>query len=64
MYRSLYNVGGAQFVIPDQPKKGFKIYEASGNFKAKSGDDAITLLIKTNGASQEVTLVGSKGKQG
>ena len=22
MYRSLYNVGGAQFVIPDQPKKG------------------------------------------
>jgi len=64
MYRSLYNVGGAQFVIPDQPKKGFKIYEASGNFKAKNGDDAITLLIKTDGAAQEVTLVGSKGKQG
>ncbi|MDN3677043.1 cytochrome c biogenesis protein CcsA [Flavobacterium paronense] len=64
MYRSLYNVGGAQFVIPDQPKKGFKTYEASGNFKAKNGDDAITLLIKTEGKEQEVTLVGSKGKQG
>ena len=64
MYRSLYNVGGAQFVIPDQPKKGFKTYEASGNFKAKNGEDAITLLIKTDGKEQEVTLVGSKGKQG
>ena len=64
MYRSLYNVGGAQFVIPDQPKKGFKTYEPSGNFRAKNGDDAITLLIKTDGKEQEVTLVGSKGKQG
>ncbi|MCF6129498.1 cytochrome c biogenesis protein CcsA [Flavobacterium sp. AS60] len=64
MYRSLYNVGGAQFVIPDQPKKGIKTYEASGNFKAKNGDDALTLLIKTDGKEQEVTLVGSKGKQG
>ncbi len=64
MYRSLYNVGGAQFVIPDQPKKGVKTYEASGNFRAKNGDDSITLLIKTAGKEQEVTLVGSKGKQG
>jgi len=64
MYRSLYNVGGAQFVIPDQPKKGIKTYKASGDYKAKNGDDAVTLLIKTDSASQEVTLVGSKGKQG
>jgi len=64
MYRSLYNVGGAQFVIPDQPKKGFKTYKSSGNFKAKEGDDALTLLIKTDGKEQEITLVGSKGKQG
>ena len=64
MYRSLYNVGGAQFVIPDQPKKGIKTYKASGDFKAKNGDDAVTLLIRTDGAAQEVTLVGSKGKQG
>lgn len=64
MYRSLYNVGVAQFVIPDQPKKGIKTYKASGDYKAKNGDDAVTLLIKTDSASQEVTLVGSKGKQG
>lgn len=64
MYRSLYNVGGAQFVIPDQPKKGFKTYQPSGNFRAKNGDDAITLLLKTDGKEKEITLVGSKGKQG
>ena len=64
MYRSLYNVGGAQFVIPDQPKKGFKSYESSGNFRAKNGDDAITLVVKTDGKEKEITLVGSKGKQG
>ena len=64
MYRSLYNVGGAQFVIPDQPKKGYKTFKPSGNFRAKNGDDAITLMIKAEGKEQEVTLVGSKGKQG
>lgn len=64
MYRSLYNVGGAQFVIPDQPKKGFKSFKPSGDFRAKNGDDAITLLVKSGGREQEVTLVGSKGKQG
>jgi cytochrome c-type biogenesis protein CcsB len=64
MYRSLYNVGGAQFVIPDQPKKGFKTYKASGDFKAKKGEDAITFVIRTGGKEEEVTLVGSKGAQG
>lgn len=64
MYRSLYNVGGAQFVIPDQPVKGIKAYKSSGNFRAKEGEDALTLLIRTDGKQEEVTLVGSKGKQG
>ncbi|MGV3696900.1 cytochrome c biogenesis protein CcsA [Flavobacterium sp.] len=64
MYRSLYNVGGAQFVIPDQPKKGIKTYKSSGNYKEKKGDDALTVLIKSAGEEKEVTLVGSKGRQG
>ena len=64
MYRSLYNLGEAQFVIPDQPKKGFKTYKSSGDFKAKKGDDALTLVIQSGGNVKEVTLVGSKGKQG
>jgi len=64
MYRSLYNVGGTQFVIPDQPKKGVISFEPSGNFKAKNSSDALTITIKTDGKEQEVTLIGSKGKQG
>ncbi len=64
MYRSLYNVGGAQFVIPDQPKKGVKSYISSGDYKAKNGEDALTLSIKSEGKEKEVTIIGSKGKQG
>jgi cytochrome c-type biogenesis protein CcsB len=64
MYRSLYNVGGAQFVIPDQPKKGVKSFESSGNYKAKNATNALTVTIKTDGKEEKVTLTGSKGKQG
>jgi cytochrome c-type biogenesis protein CcsB len=64
MYRSLYNLGGSQFVIPDQPKKGVKTFVPSGDFKAKNGEDAITLAIVSNDKKEIVTLVGSKGKQG
>jgi cytochrome c-type biogenesis protein CcsB len=64
MYRSLYNLGGAQFVIPDQPKKGVKSYISSGDYKAKNGEDALTLSIKSEGKEKEVTIIGSKGKQG
>jgi cytochrome c-type biogenesis protein CcsB len=64
MFRSLYNVGGTQFVIPDMPKKGIKSFESSGKFKAKNGTDAIILTINSEGKSTEVTLTGSKGKQG
>ena len=64
MYRSLYNLGGSQFVIPDQPKKGVKTFVPSGDFKAKNGEDAITLAIVSKDKKEIVTLVGSKGKQG
>ncbi len=64
MFRSLYNLGGAQFVFPDQPIKGEKSYKASGDFKAKSGDDALVIKVTADGQEKEITLVGSKGKQG
>ncbi|RKS02568.1 MULTISPECIES: cytochrome c biogenesis protein CcsA [unclassified Flavobacterium] len=64
MYRSLYNIGGSQFVIPELPKKGVKSFQSSGDFKAKNGEDALTLVVKTDGKEKVVTLVGSKGKQG
>jgi cytochrome c-type biogenesis protein CcsB len=64
MYRSLYNVGGAQFVIPDQPKKGAIVYKASGKLNEKKGIDAVTVLVKSNGQEKMVTLMGSKGNIG
>ncbi|HFG0565129.1 TPA: cytochrome c biogenesis protein CcsA [Flavobacterium psychrophilum] len=64
MMRSLYNVGGAQFVFPEPAKKGTIGYESSNNYKAKEEDDALVLIIKSAGQEREVTLVGSKGKMG
>ncbi len=62
--RSLYNVGGAQFVFPEPAKKGKIGYESSNNYKAKDEDDALVLAIKSEGQEREITLVGSKGKMG
>ncbi|MEM0543286.1 cytochrome c biogenesis protein CcsA [Flavobacterium sp. j3] len=64
MYRSLYNLGGSQFVIPDQPKRGVKSFKSSGDFKAKEHDDALVLNLKVGNENKEITLVGSKGKTG
>ncbi|WP_395044408.1 cytochrome c biogenesis protein CcsA [Flavobacterium sp.] len=64
MFRSLYNLGGAQFVFPDQPIKGEKDFKSSGDYKNKKGDDALVVTIKSQGIEKDITLVGSKGKQG
>lgn len=64
MMRSLYNVGGIQFVFPEPAKKGVIGYESSENFKAKNQDDAVVLSLKSGGKEEEITLVGSKGKMG
>lgn len=64
MMRSLYNVGGSQFVFPEPAKIGFIEMVSSHDFKAKKQDDALILTIKTNNQTKDVTVVGSKGKQG
>ena len=64
MFRSLYNVGAAQFVFPDAPVKGFQSYKSSGDYKDKKSQDALVLTVSANGKSQEVTLIGSKGSIG
>lgn len=64
MFRSLYNLAGAQFVFPDQPIKGVQELVSSNNFKAKEGNDALRLLVTSQGKTESITLVGSKGKQG
>lgn len=64
MFRSLYNVGGSQFVFPEQPIKGKKEWTSGTNYKAKNTDDALIVTVTSGGKSQDITLVGSKGKTG
>ena len=64
MMRSLYNVGNAQFVFPDPAKKGFIAYKSSNDYKATKEEDAVVLTVKSQNIEKEVTLVGSKGKEG
>jgi len=64
MFRSLYNVGAAQFVFPEQPIKGVKELESTNNYKAKNTEDALVVNLLCNGKNKKLTLKGSKGKQG
>jgi hypothetical protein len=49
MLRSLYNVGGSQFVFPEPPMRGVKDFVSGGDYKAKNSDDALTVQIHTAG---------------
>ncbi len=64
MMRSLYRVGGAQFVFPDPAVKGVKTFKSNEDFKDKITDDALIVTVKANGKSHDVTLLGAKGKMG
>jgi len=64
MFRSLYNIAGAQFVLPEAPIKGKKDYISNNDWKDMQTDDALVVEIEANGETKELTLVGSKGKMG
>ena len=64
MMRSLYNLGGTQFVFPEMAIKGTKTYKSNNDYKDKTTNDALILKIKNQGKEQTVTLVGSKGQLG
>jgi hypothetical protein len=64
MMRSLYNLGGTQFVFPEMAIKGTKTYKSNGDYKDKTTDDALILKVKNQGREQTITLVGSKGQLG
>lgn len=60
MLRSLYNMGGMQFVLPDPVMKG-RYDIISTEVKAKGQPDAVKLKVTTNGVSDEVNLMGASG---
>ncbi|WP_291118476.1 cytochrome c biogenesis protein CcsA [Flavobacterium sp. UBA6135] len=62
--RSLYNLGGTQFVFPEPPIKGLKEFQSNNDWKDLQSDDALMVTVEANGESKEVTLVGAKGKMG
>lgn len=64
MMRSLYNVGGSQFVFPEVAVKGVKAFKSNNDFKDKDTDDALIVTVKSEGKEKEVVLIGSKGKVG
>lgn len=64
MLRSLYNLGGSQFVLPEPAIKGNLVSKSNGDFKDKSSDDAVTVIIKSQEKEEQLTLIGSRGKQG
>lgn len=64
MFRSLYNLGGSQFVFPDRPVRGQKEWISDNNYKAKSHDDAIVVSVESQNQTKEITLLGAKGKEG
>ncbi|MEQ3691565.1 MAG: cytochrome c biogenesis protein CcsA [Flavobacterium sp.] len=64
MLRSLYNIGGSQFVFPEPAEKGEITYKSNNDYKDKQTDDALVVRVKSQGLEETLTLVGSKGKQG
>ncbi|GHA49937.1 cytochrome c biogenesis protein [Salinimicrobium marinum] len=60
MLRSLYNMAGMQFVIPDPVVKG--VYDViPTEVKEQGQQDAVKLRVSSNGESQTVSLLGGKG---
>ncbi len=60
MLRSLYNVGGMQFVIPEPIAKGnYDIIPTEE--KAKNQLDAVALKVTTGGESKSISILGGKG---
>ncbi len=64
MLRSLYNIGGSQFVFPEPAVKGEITYKSNDDYKDQQTDDALVVKVKSQGLEEILTLVGSKGKQG
>ncbi|MHC5353131.1 cytochrome c biogenesis protein [Myroides sp. LJL115] len=63
-FRSLYSMAGTQFVLPDMPIKGEIVLVSDGDYKARHNTDALTVVVESQGESQEVTLIGKAGRVG
>ena len=63
MFRSLYRLGGAMFVLPEPALKGKQVFKSNGDFKTQD-DNALVVTVKSQGEEKEVTLLGGRQKIG
>ena len=59
-FRSLYNIGDMQFVVPEMPMRGVEGLVKS-NVVSKDQPDGMILKISTQGKSDTINLIGGKG---
>lgn len=64
MMRSLYSIGEKRLVFPEPALRGVVAYESNNDFKEKNHEDALVLSITSQGKTEKVTVLGSKGKSG
>src|SRR5690606_30011769 len=64
MFRSLYTIGEARFVFPDEPIRGTISYESDGDYKNKESIDALVVEVAAGEEKRKVTLMGAKGMTG
>ncbi|AWI26557.1 cytochrome c biogenesis protein [Flavobacterium pallidum] len=57
MLRSLYNVGGGQFVFPEPAIKGIEDYVSNNDYKDKETDDVLVVKVIAEGKEKEVALM-------
>lgn len=63
MMRSLYNLGGSQFVFPEPAIKGKITYTSNEDYKTRE-QSALTVTVSAEGQQKEVMLLGGKGQAG
>ncbi len=63
-FRSLYNMAGTQFVMPDQPIKGKIGLVSDGDYKNKMNIDALVVTVRSQGQEHDVILKGKAGRVG
>lgn len=64
MMRSLYSIGDMRFVFPEPAAKGTIGYDSKNDYKAKGGNDALTVKLTAEGQEKTITLIGTKGRTG
>lgn len=64
MLRSLYNIATAQFVFPEPPIRGVKSFKSNNDYKDRDTNDALTVVVESQGKTKELTLLGTAGRQG